>query len=88
MKRDGISQSIFVSGESGAGKTETTKHLINFLCNNNPMADMVKTSVLNANVILEAFGNACTKFNKNSSRFMKYIKVSFFESKYYYFESS
>ncbi|TDH70799.1 hypothetical protein CCR75_005538 [Bremia lactucae] len=75
-------QSILVSGESGAGKTETTKFVMKYLAtisqHRNATADSnVMKQILSSNPILESFGNARTIRNDNSSRFGKFIKMEF-----------
>lgn len=80
----GNNQSILVSGESGAGKTETVKICMNHIatCQQGPKANSSEMSpvvqrVLESNPLLEAFGNAKTVRNDNSSRFGKYIQLQF-----------
>ncbi|ETW03242.1 hypothetical protein H310_05639 [Aphanomyces invadans] len=74
-------QSILVSGESGAGKTETTKLIMTYLASvssTQPHDDnAVRDRILESTPILEAFGNASTTRNSNSSRFGKFIRIEF-----------
>jgi len=78
-------QSILVSGESGAGKTETVKIMMNHIASvqrgpnkgNSTTSDPVVNRVLMSNSLLEAFGNAKTLRNDNSSRFGKYCRLQF-----------
>jgi len=90
-------QSIIISGESGAGKTEASKYVMRYLItvanalqrqkSSRPKAlgaekpagdgDMIEKCLLRSNTVLEAFGNAKTLRNDNSSRFGKYIKLQY-----------
>lgn len=78
MCSGGGNQSILVSGESGAGKTETTKILMRFLARASGGSDTATVDrVLQSNPLLEAFGNAKTVRNDNSSRFGKLTQLQF-----------
>ncbi|AQK76139.1 myosin2 [Zea mays] len=81
MRNEGISQSILVSGESGAGKTESTKMIMRYLAYMGGKAASegrtVEKQVLQSNPVLEAFGNAKTVRNNNSSRFGKFVEIQF-----------
>ena len=76
------SQSLLVSGESGAGKTETNKQLLDFLIwrsgtiGGTASAGLAKR-ILDTNPVLEALGNAKSIRNNNSSRFGKYVNLKF-----------
>jgi myosin heavy subunit len=77
------SQSLIVSGESGAGKTEATKLVMKYLTGLTASFDpsapksTLSDQVLSSNPLLEAFGNAKTLRNENSSRFGKFIEIQF-----------
>uniref|UniRef100_A0A8C5FI53 Myosin IHb n=1 Tax=Gadus morhua TaxID=8049 RepID=A0A8C5FI53_GADMO len=71
---------ILISGESGAGKTETSKKVLQYYavsCPNTSLLDNVRDRLLLSNPVLEAFGNAKTLKNDNSSRFGKYMDIQF-----------
>ncbi|XP_030602773.1 unconventional myosin-XIX [Archocentrus centrarchus] len=79
-----VNQSLVVSGESGAGKTWTSRCLMKYYATVAAVSCMVKSQdtverierrVLDSNPVMEAFGNACTLRNNNSSRFGKYIQL-------------
>lgn len=91
MKRDGENQTIVVSGESGAGKTVSAKYIMRYFASveeeselenkvgtehKSDMSDVEK-QILATNPITEAFGNAKTTRNDNSSRFGKYLEILF-----------
>jgi myosin V len=85
---EGINQSILVSGESGAGKTETIKICLDHITSiqrgkaspgycEDSECDKVVQRIVQSNPLLEAFGNATTRRNANSSRFGRYIQLQF-----------
>ena len=87
---EGENQSILVTGESGAGKTENTKKVIQYLAavaasdvaskRRGRGSPDLSEQILRANPILESFGNAQTVRNNNSSRFGKFIRIEFTRS--------
>lgn len=91
MAKEGMGQTIIVSGESGAGKTESAKFIMRYLASVNHPGSQTKAKtkfsldesseierqILATNPILESFGNAKTTRNDNSSRFGKYIQILF-----------
>ncbi|XP_008294922.1 myosin heavy chain, fast skeletal muscle-like [Stegastes partitus] len=83
MLTDRENQSILITGESGAGKTVNTKRVIQYFATIAGSGDRKKDAgnledqIISANPLLEAFGNAKTVRNDNSSRFGKFIRIHF-----------
>lgn len=80
MRDEGRDQCVLISGESGAGKTEASKKILHYLAqcsSHRGQVDRVKDRLLQSNPVLEAFGNAKTNRNDNSSRFGKYMDIQF-----------
>jgi myosin III len=78
MMRSQSSQCILISGESGSGKTETCKYLVEHLLNRKKIYEFsLNDKIQEVNPLLEAFGNAKTRINDNSSRFGKYLEIYF-----------
>ncbi|XP_078740398.1 unconventional myosin-IXa-like isoform X6 [Lampetra fluviatilis] len=82
MLRQKTNQCIVISGESGSGKTQSTNFLIHHLTalSQKGYASGVEQTILGAGPVLEAFGNAKTAHNNNSSRFGKFIQVNYWEN--------
>ena len=71
---------ILINGESGAGKTETSKILLNYITKNNKDNEL-GNKIIATNIILESFGNSKTIRNHNSSRFGKFIQIFYNNNK-------
>ncbi|KAF7390930.1 hypothetical protein HZH66_009410 [Vespula vulgaris] len=80
MLIDNESQCVIISGESGAGKTVAAKYIMSYIARvsgGGERVQRVKDVILESNPLLEAFGNAKTMRNNNSSRFGKYVEIQF-----------
>ena len=81
MKAYKDNQCVIISGESGAGKTEAAKRIMQYIASvsggSNSSIQEIKEMVLATNPLLESFGNAKTLRNNNSSRFGKYLELQF-----------
>nr|ACI49219.1 hypothetical protein Csp3_JD05.004 [Caenorhabditis angaria] len=83
MLRIKENQCVVISGESGSGKTESTNHLMSHLISLSQKGSTgcsTEQTLLSAGPVLEAFGNAVTLTNNNSSRFGKFIKINYREN--------
>eukprot|EP00050_Salpingoeca_kvevrii_P001275 m.166316 g.166316 ORF g.166316 m.166316 type:complete len:1002 (-) comp10335_c1_seq28:207-3212(-) len=80
LVRNQQDQCAIISGESGAGKTESAKYMIQHiirLCHVGPEGATLERRIIQVNPLLEAFGNASTLMNHNSSRFGKFTELKF-----------
>jgi myosin heavy chain 6/7 len=85
MLRDRVNQSMLITGESGAGKTENTKKVIQYFAfvaaaavpKDEKSKGSLEDQIVSANPVLEAYGNAKTTRNNNSSRFVSLEKIIF-----------
>ncbi|KAB0792483.1 hypothetical protein PPYR_14442 [Photinus pyralis] len=80
LREENREQCILISGESGSGKTEASKKVLHYIAavtEHRGVVEQVKDKLLHCNPLLEAFGNAKTNRNDNSSRFGKYMDVQF-----------
>ncbi|KAL3857173.1 hypothetical protein ACJMK2_011868 [Sinanodonta woodiana] len=80
MRGENRDQCILISGESGAGKTEASKKILQYIAatsTHSKNVEVIRDRLLQSNPLLEAFGNAKTNRNDNSSRFGKYMDIQF-----------
>ncbi|KAF7994644.1 hypothetical protein HCN44_004116 [Aphidius gifuensis] len=80
LKKENRDQCILISGESGSGKTEASKKILQFIAaatKHKKKVEAVNDKLIGSNPVLEAFGNAKTNRNDNSSRFGKYMDIEF-----------
>ncbi|KYN41072.1 Myosin-IB [Trachymyrmex septentrionalis] len=80
LAKENRDQCILISGESGSGKTEASKKILEFIASatgHKKQVEEVNNKLIGSNPVLEAFGNAKTNRNDNSSRFGKYMDVQF-----------
>ena len=77
LVQEGTSQAILINGESGAGKTEASKTILQWLMDKEGGNPHVHPLIAESNIVIEAFGNAKTAKNHNSSRFGKYTEVHY-----------
>eukprot|EP00605_Chrysophyceae_sp_TOSAG23-4_P002919 GSChrysophyteH1.ASY1.ANO1.3214.1 assembled CDS len=77
---DRLNHSLILHGDTGSGKTETSKHASAWLSEAGKRAYLLSNVLRDSNTVFEAFGNAKTKSNDNSSRFGRYVKLQFTES--------
>ncbi len=75
LRTTGTNQAILISGESGAGKTETTKRVLSYV-GHALQSHGLEARLLASNPLMEAMGNASTSRNDNSSRFGKFVKIT------------